>query len=55
LSSGGLDELDEAARVERFTGSERQGEAIGYDPVSRGYTTVSEGVNSPVWRVACEE
>jgi hypothetical protein len=55
LTEAGLDELHEAAREERYTGSERQGEAIGYDPATRGYHTVSEGVNPPLWRVECEE
>ncbi len=55
LTDGGFDARDEAERVERFTGSEGQGEAIGYDVAVRGFTTLSEGENPAVWRVLCED
>lgn len=55
LTDGGLDDLEDAARVELFTGAERQGEAIGYDPFSRAYYTLSEDVNPPVFRTDCSE
>jgi hypothetical protein len=32
--------------------NEQQGEAIGLDTDGRGYVTVSEGVNPPIWHVA---
>ena len=44
-----------ATRIERFTGAERQGEAIGYDPFSRAYYTISEDLNPPVYRTDCSE
>jgi hypothetical protein len=53
LTELGLDELEEAARAELYTGSERQGEAIGYDPFIRGYYTLSEDVNPPIFRTEC--
>jgi hypothetical protein len=31
--------------------TEGQGEAIAFDPDGRGYLTISEGTNPPVWRV----
>lgn len=55
LTPGGLDEMSEAARQERFTGAEGQGEAIGYDSAGRAFTTLSEGLNPAVWRVGCED
>lgn len=55
LTDGGLDDLEDAARVELYTGTERQGEAIGYDPYSRAYYTLSEDVNPPVFRTDCSE
>jgi len=53
LSADGMDDLEDAARVELHTGTERQGEAIGYDPINRAYFTLSEDVNPPVYRTAC--
>lgn len=55
LTADGLDDLDAALRVERFTGTERQGEAIGYDPFSPGYYTISEDLNPPVYRTNCSD
>ena len=55
LTDGGLDDLEDAARVELYTGAERQGEAIGYDPYARAYYTLSEDVNPPVFRTDCSE
>ena len=55
LSDGDLSTVDAAARVERSTGEERQGEAISYDPIARTFVTVSEGVNPPLWRVGCAD
>ncbi len=55
FTAGGLDDLAGATRIERFTGAERQGEAIGYDPFSRAYYTISEDLNPPVYRTDCSE
>lgn len=55
LTDGGLDDLEDAARVELHTGSERQGESIGYDPFQPAYYTLSEDVNPPVYRTDCGE
>lgn len=53
--TAGLDALDTAIRVELTTGSERQGESITFDPHSKGYFTISEDVNPPVWFNDCAE
>lgn len=53
--SSGLDNLPYAERTELYTGSERQGESIGHDPLSRGFFTVSEDVNPPLWFSDCDE
>ena len=53
--SEGLDNLATATRVELTTGSERQGESISYDPNSRGFFTVSEDVNPPLWFNDCAD
>ncbi len=53
LSSDGLDDLEDAAREELTAATERQGEAIAYDPHQRRYVTLSEDVNPPVWFTQC--
>lgn len=55
LSEGGLDDLEDAARLELTAPSERQGESVAYDSVQRRYVTISEDVNPPVWSTSCVE
>lgn len=50
-----LDVLPTAPRAALHTATERTGEAIGYDTIQRGYWTVSEGVNSPLWYTGCAD
>ncbi|MBM4366152.1 MAG: hypothetical protein FJ102_08040, partial [Deltaproteobacteria bacterium] len=53
LSDDGLDDLEDAARLELQAPSERQGESVAYDSVERRYVTISEDVNPPVWATSC--
>lgn len=52
-TGGSLDSLADAPRAEWHTGSERQGEAMAFDPPARGFWTVGEGVSSPLWFTGC--
>jgi hypothetical protein len=55
IGENGLDDLETTTRMELETGPEAQGEAIAYDPTSRGYWTVSEGVQPALYFSACED
>jgi hypothetical protein len=35
-------------------GVEAVGEAIAYDPANGNYLHVGQGVNSPIYRIACQ-
>ncbi|MBM4391870.1 MAG: hypothetical protein FJ090_12175 [Deltaproteobacteria bacterium] len=55
LSDDGLDDLEDAARLDLPAPSEPQGESVAYDSVERRYLTISEDVNPPVWATSCED
>jgi hypothetical protein len=53
LGGAGLDGVEEATRAEVPFASERQGEAVGYDPKSIGFWQVSEDPNPPLYYADC--
>lgn len=53
LPSGGFADLEHSIRVSVPVADETQGESASYDPVRRGYWTISERVNQPIWFSGC--
>lgn len=53
LPVGGLGDLDHAIRIPVPVADEIQGESASYDPVRRGYWTLSEGVNPGIFFSSC--
>ena len=53
LSSSGIADTTNVIRVPVPVGDEGQGESASYDPVLRGYWTISEGLNQPIWFSGC--
>jgi hypothetical protein len=53
LPSGGFADLAHAIRVPVPIAEEVQGESASYDPVRRGYWTISERANQPIWFSGC--
>ena len=53
LSSSGIADTHNTIRVPVPVGAEHQGESASYDPLLRGYWTISEGVNPTIWFSTC--
>ncbi len=53
LSSSGIADTVNVIRVPVPVGPEHQGESASYDPALRGYWTISEGLNPPIWFAGC--